>query len=51
MKDPEFLEQAKKISLEVEPYSGQEITTFIENVEKAPQDLIDRIAKLIEIPQ
>ena len=48
MKDPAFLEDAAKLSLSVEPVSGEQITTMIADVYRTPRDIIDKAAALLQ---
>jgi tripartite-type tricarboxylate transporter receptor subunit TctC len=46
-KDPAYLEEAKKINIEVSPISGDGIMKLIHQMAKTPPDQIRRIEKLI----
>jgi tripartite-type tricarboxylate transporter receptor subunit TctC len=44
-KDPEFLAEAEKSNLEVEPMSGEEVDKVISLIASAPPDVVDRYTK------
>jgi tripartite-type tricarboxylate transporter receptor subunit TctC len=48
MKDPEFLADAKKFSLEIDPLTGEQVQEVIARVIKTPQPVADRVRKAIE---
>ena len=48
MKDPEFLEDAKKQDLEIAPVGGKRIGELIANIYKAPPDIIKRAKEASE---
>jgi hypothetical protein len=48
MKDPEFLADAKKFSLEIDPITGEQAQELIARVLKTPQSVADRVRKAIE---
>src|SRR5918999_269443 len=43
VKDPNFIEDAKKQSMEITPVSGDEIQALLERVAKTPKAVIDRL--------
>jgi tripartite-type tricarboxylate transporter receptor subunit TctC len=43
MKDPEFLRDAAKVSLEINPVNAREMTAMIEQIERTPEAVVDRI--------
>jgi tripartite-type tricarboxylate transporter receptor subunit TctC len=47
-RDPELLEEAKKLQIGVSPVSAQEVLDQIEKIAKQPADLLDTIRKLQE---
>ena len=47
IKDPKFLNQAKKSRLALRTASGQEIEQIVANVVNAPADAIERLRKLM----
>jgi tripartite-type tricarboxylate transporter receptor subunit TctC len=48
MRDPEFLAEAEKLQLEIEPLSAREIDTLLANAFATPQAIVQRAAELIE---
>jgi len=48
MKDPEFLADAKKGKLDVNPTSGAELEALIKRIYATPKTLVDQIAALIK---
>jgi tripartite-type tricarboxylate transporter receptor subunit TctC len=51
MKDPQFLEEAQRIGLEVSPLGGDGITKLIEQVQATPQNVVDRLRELLARPK
>jgi tripartite-type tricarboxylate transporter receptor subunit TctC len=47
MKDPQYLEDARRIGLDVNPLGGGEITKLVQQVQATPQDVVDRLRELI----
>jgi tripartite-type tricarboxylate transporter receptor subunit TctC len=47
MKDKAFISDAEKIGIEVDPLSGAEIEKVMAEINAAPQDVIDRLGKLV----
>lgn len=47
MKDPEFLAEAKKQKLEVNPVGGAQINALLERVYATPKDVTNRVAELL----
>lgn len=47
MKDPEFLADAKKAKLDVEPKTGEQLAALIQKLYSTPKPLIDKIAAII----
>jgi len=47
MKDKAFINDAEKIGIEVDPLSGAEIEKVMAEINAAPQDVIDRLGKLV----
>ena len=43
MKDPEFLADAEKLKLEIDPMSGAEIATMLQDIAKTPADVVERV--------
>ena len=50
MKDAAFIEEARKQSLDLEPLSGAELQRIVAEILAAPKPVIERLAKLIEMP-
>jgi tripartite-type tricarboxylate transporter receptor subunit TctC len=51
MKDPEFLADAKKLSLEIDPITGEQAQTLIAKVLSTPQPIAERVRKALEVPK
>lgn len=47
MKDPDFLAEAKKLSLEIDPVSGAEMQTLIEDLYKSPPEVLARAREVM----
>ena len=43
MKDAQFLEEADKLSLEIDPMTGEEVQAGVEQILATPPDVIDVI--------
>jgi tripartite-type tricarboxylate transporter receptor subunit TctC len=50
MRDPAFLEEAKKVSMDVDPLTGAEMQQILEHNYAAPKALVERAAKLLAVP-
>jgi tripartite-type tricarboxylate transporter receptor subunit TctC len=48
MKDPAFLEDAKKQKLEVDPVSGEKLAALIQKIYATPKSVVDRISKILD---
>jgi len=48
MKDPEFLADARKGKLDVNPQTGEQLETLIRRIYATPKDLVQRIAVMIK---
>jgi tripartite-type tricarboxylate transporter receptor subunit TctC len=48
MKDPRFLEEAKKIGLEVNPVTGEEIQKIAQDVYALPPDVVEKAKAYLE---
>jgi tripartite-type tricarboxylate transporter receptor subunit TctC len=48
MKDPEFLEDAKRNMLDVEPEDGEHLTALIKKIYATPKPIVDKIGELIK---
>lgn len=46
-KDPQLLEEAARLQLDITPIGGEEILALIERISKAPPDQLDYIRKLL----
>lgn len=49
MKDPEFLADAKKLSLEIDPITGEEAQKLIARVLATPEPIAARVRKALEV--
>jgi len=47
MTDPDFVEDAKKTGLTLEPVSGEEIEKLIAEIQATPQEVVDRLRGLL----
>ena len=47
MKDPEFLADAEKAQLEINPVSGGEVETLVKELYQTPKPLADKAAEFI----
>ena len=43
MKDPEFLAEAEKLHLEIDPLTGEQVQDIVTSVLKTPEQVIERI--------
>jgi tripartite-type tricarboxylate transporter receptor subunit TctC len=50
MRDPQFLAEAERIGLDVNPLSGEGITALIRQVQATPQPVVDRLRELLAAP-
>ena len=48
MKDPAYLEEAKKLSIDVDPLTGAELATLVEQASKTPADTVARVRAALE---
>lgn len=46
MKDPEFLAEAKKLRVEIEPSRGEELQTRAQEVLNQPREIVERVKKV-----
>ena len=44
--DPNYIEDAKKLKIDISPIDGQAVLTMIDRLSKSPPDLLDYIKKL-----
>jgi tripartite-type tricarboxylate transporter receptor subunit TctC len=51
MKDPEFLADAKKLSLEIDPITGEQAQQLITRVLATPEPIAARVRKALEVPK
>ncbi len=49
MKDPAFLDAAKREGLEIDPVSGEQLQRIVNEILSAPQAVRDRLAALIDV--
>jgi tripartite-type tricarboxylate transporter receptor subunit TctC len=49
MKDPDFIAEAKKKRLDLDPTTGEEVQSLATEVLAQPKDVIDRLKKLMGI--
>ena len=47
LKDPEFLAEAKKKNMDIEPATGEELETIAKEIIAQPQEVIERMKKLL----
>ena len=45
--DPEFLAEAQKKKLDVDPTSGEEVQALVKDVMTQPKDVIDRLKTMM----
>jgi tripartite-type tricarboxylate transporter receptor subunit TctC len=48
MKDPAYLEEAKKLSIDVDPLSGAELAALVERISQTPADTVARVRAALE---
>ena len=48
MKDPAYLEEAKKLSIDVDPLTGVELAALVEQVSKTPANTVARVRTALE---
>jgi len=48
MKDPEFIAEAKKSKLDVEPEDGEHLAKLIKDIYSTPKDIVEKVGKLIQ---
>ena len=49
LKDPEFLAEADKLKLEIDPINGEELAKMLEEMAKTPADVIARVRTAYEV--
>ncbi|MDB5509888.1 MAG: tripartite tricarboxylate transporter family receptor [Hyphomicrobiales bacterium] len=47
MKDPEFLGEAKRLGLDIDPFTGAQMAQLIQDIDAAPRRIVDRVADII----
>jgi hypothetical protein len=50
MKDPAFLEEAKRSGLDIDPVSGVKLQDITADIIASPKDVTERLSKIIEEP-
>ena len=50
VKDPAFLEEAKKLNLDLNPVPGEELQKIVAEIVDTPQRISDRLAAITELP-
>ena len=50
VKDPAFLEEAKKLNLDINPVAGEELQKIVSEIVDTPQRISDRLAAITELP-
>ena len=48
MKDPEFVADAKKQKLDVDPEDGEHLAALIKKIYATPKPIVDKIGELIK---
>jgi hypothetical protein len=48
MKDPAYLAEAEKLKIEVDPLSGEQVATLVEQVARTPADTVARVRAAME---
>jgi tripartite-type tricarboxylate transporter receptor subunit TctC len=48
MKDPAYLAEADKLKIEVDPLSGEEVTTLVEQVSRTPTETVAKVRAAME---
>jgi hypothetical protein len=51
MKDPEFLADAKKLSMEIDPITGEQAQELIARVMRTEEPVAARVRKALEPPR
>ena len=47
MKDPQYLDEARRIGLDINPLGGEGIAALIRQVQTTPQPVVDRLRELL----
>jgi hypothetical protein len=48
MKDQAYLDEAKKLSIDVDPLDGAELAALVEQISKTPADTVARVRAALE---
>ncbi len=48
MKDPEFLKEADKMELDINPLDGEGVAALVKKMYAAPPDMVERMAKAMK---
>ncbi|WP_229266789.1 tripartite tricarboxylate transporter substrate binding protein [Leptospira sp. severe_002] len=48
MKDPEFIAEADKLKIDIDPLSGVEVAELLQKIYKTPADTVERVRKSME---
>jgi hypothetical protein len=48
MRDPEFIEDAKRNMLDVEPEDGEHLAALIKRIYATPKPIVDKVGELIK---
>jgi hypothetical protein len=48
MKDPAYREEAKKLSIDVDPLTGVELAALVEQIAKTPPETVARVKAAME---
>ncbi len=48
MKDPEFLAETKRLSLELDPETGEQLEATIRQIYATPKEIVEKIGELIK---
>ncbi len=51
MKDPQYIAAAKRIELATNPLNGAEVTKIVNDIQQAPQNVVDRMRDLMTVKQ
>src|SRR6185436_19186875 len=48
VKDPAYLAEARKLKIDVDPMTGADLATFVQQISKTPADTVARVRKALE---
>ena len=51
MKDPQYIEDARRIGLDVSPLGGEGIEALIRQVQATPEPVVERLRELLAAPK